>query len=119
MFDLCRWAQEYFRYHSFSTKVKACSVVSTDEVLKLAGVDAFTIAPHLLRELAAEEVGSKDHWQASIFHPNSHTKDLLLAKPNFLHSEVGWRGAYAESDAGKGRLKTTQVRFSPACMFYI
>lgn len=53
-FDVCVAAQRYFRELGYKTKCLPASLVSTEEVLRLAGADHITVAPGLLRELAAE-----------------------------------------------------------------
>lgn len=106
IFNVCTKAQAYYEQHSIPTRVKACSVISVDECMQLAGVAAFTIAPSLLQELADahQPVGKLD--SLSVFD-----KGLVEAGPieTFGTNELKFRAAFAKSDGGKGRLKTMQV----------
>ncbi|KAF2420708.1 transaldolase [Tothia fuscella] len=113
IFDIVLQAQKFYRQHQYATKVKACSVVNVEEVLKLAGVDAFTIAPALLRDLAASHTAPEEVRTKSIFHAeaaeNGNGKGSGPEKRPSVNKEVAWRDAYAKSDNGKGRVKTTQA----------
>ncbi|KAJ9644464.1 hypothetical protein H2199_003427 [Coniosporium tulheliwenetii] len=52
-FGVCVAAQRYFRKWGYRTQCLPASLVSTAEVLRLAGADHITVAPPLLRGLAA------------------------------------------------------------------
>ena len=48
-------AQQYYKEHGYPIRVKACAAVNTEQILKLAGVDAFTAPADQLQELVDME----------------------------------------------------------------
>ncbi|KAI4090961.1 MAG: hypothetical protein L6R37_007816 [Teloschistes peruensis] len=52
IFDIVVDAQHYYRQHNYPIRMKACAALSVDQILKLAGVDAFTAPADQLQELA-------------------------------------------------------------------
>ncbi|KAI4195793.1 MAG: hypothetical protein LQ350_006987 [Teloschistes chrysophthalmus] len=55
IFDIVVDAQHYYRQHNYPIRMKACAALSVDQILKLAGVDAFTAPADQLQELANME----------------------------------------------------------------
>lgn len=99
-------AQQYYEQHSYPTKVKACAVISVDEIMALAGVAAFTIAPNFVYELAKMHEPEESAAARSRF--NSKAKQQNVKRMNFSN-ESEYRKAFAENDAGNGEAKTKQV----------
>lgn len=109
---LCAEAQRYYQQHYYPTKVKACSAISLDEVLQLAGVAAFTIPPDLLRELAATPYSEGEMYGKSLF--NQKAADVkAMPKQSFIDDEAKYRLAFTRRSEGKGYAGTIQVRNSP------
>ncbi|KAL8677881.1 MAG: hypothetical protein Q9186_005723 [Xanthomendoza sp. 1 TL-2023] len=55
IFDIIVDAQRYFKEHGYPIRVKACAALTTDQILRLAGVDAFTAPADQLQELVNME----------------------------------------------------------------
>ncbi|KAF7502160.1 hypothetical protein GJ744_006874 [Endocarpon pusillum] len=110
IFDLCVEAQQYYKQHSYSTKVKACSVISMEEVLQLAGVAAFTIPPELLRELATSHESEQKLADLSLFQtPQIKNAQRENNLQSFVDDEAKFRIAFTRRDDGKGQMKTIQA----------
>jgi transaldolase len=109
IFGLCVKAQAYYEHHAINTRVKACSVISVQECMQLAGVAAFTIAPPLLEELAVTREAAAKLGNTSLFN---QSKIEARAMESFIEDEHKYREAFGKSDGGKGRLKTIQVQSS-------
>lgn len=103
-------AQQYYEQHSYPTKVKACAVISVDEIMALAGVAAFTIAPEFVYELAKMHEPEESAAARSRFNSQAKQQDIKLI--NFSN-ESGYREAFAKNDAGNGEAKTKQVLPNP------
>ncbi|KAI4171222.1 MAG: hypothetical protein LQ343_004428 [Gyalolechia ehrenbergii] len=67
IFDIIVNAQRYYEHHSYPTRVKACAAVTTEQILQLAGVHAFTAPADQLRELASMEESAVKVAQRSRF----------------------------------------------------
>ncbi|KAL8779758.1 MAG: hypothetical protein Q9213_006786 [Squamulea squamosa] len=67
IFDIIVNAQRYYEQHSITTRVKACAAVNVEQILKLAGVHAFTAPGDQLRELASMEEPAAKMTQRSLF----------------------------------------------------
>lgn len=110
IFDTVITAQQYYEQHSYPTKVKACAVISVDEIIALAGVAAFTIAPAFVYELAKMHEPEESVAARSRF--NSQAKQQDIKRINFSN-ESQYREAFAKNDAGNGEAKTKQVLPTP------
>lgn len=106
IFDTVITAQRYYEQHSYPTKVKACAVISADEIMALAGVAAFTIAPNFVYELAKMHEPAETAAARSRF--NIQAKQQEIERKDFSN-EFGYREAFAKRDGGNGEAKTNQV----------
>lgn len=104
--------------------MKACSIISIEEILQLAGVAALTIPSDLLRDLSAAHQPEQKMAELSLFRdesrqvkagekaaPRASSADLQLQ--NFVDDEAKFRIAFARREDGKGYMKTIQVRENP------
>ena len=107
IFDTVITAQRYYEQHSYPTKVKACAVISTDEIMALAGVAAFTIAPDFVYELAKMHEPEESAAARSRF--NIQAKQQEIERKDFSN-ESEYREAFAKNDGGNGEAKTKQVQ---------
>ncbi|KAL8990412.1 MAG: hypothetical protein Q9177_000922 [Variospora cf. flavescens] len=138
IFDIIVEAQRYYEQHSCSTRVKACAAVNVEQILKLAGVHAFTAPADQLRELSTMEESAAKVAQRSLFskemaseRTNGHTNGDVtngdvtngntngvangptsgtMEKLSFIDDEAKFRLAFARADEGRAQLKTAQVR---------
>ena len=102
-------AQRYYEQHSYATRVKAAGLLSVDEAMKLAGVASLTVAPDLLRTLSKTEEQESELVDRSLFVERTKIKDQETEYNTFIDDETGYRKAFAESEGGKGQVKTAQV----------
>lgn len=109
IFDLCVKAQKYFEQYSYATRVKACSLISVDEVMQVAGVAALTLPPTLLHPLSEMTEPEAKVAALSLFKHNTKMEGQEVERRSFLDEEAQFREALAKRDGGKGRVKTTQV----------
>lgn len=106
IFDTVIMAQQYYEQHSYPTKVKACAVISVDEIMALAGVAAFTIAPNFVYELA--KIHEPEESAAARSRFNTQAKQQKIERQDFSN-ESEYREAFAKNDSGNGEAKTKQV----------
>src|SRR5271154_3417239 len=97
IFGLCVRAQQYYENHSYTTRVKACSLISVDEVMQLAGVAALTLPPTLLQALSATEEPEGQLAGLSLFKPKAVQEEDMERK-SFINDEAKFREAFAKSD---------------------
>ncbi|KAL8866234.1 MAG: hypothetical protein Q9174_006422 [Haloplaca sp. 1 TL-2023] len=155
IFDVVIDAQNYYRQHGYPIRMKACAALNTDQILQLAGVDAFTAPVEQLQELqdregppppsffdndgeekangtANGEVNGTTNGHANgetngyangetngqtNGHANGETNGHVakghskknLEKISFIDDESAYRLAFANSNDGKGQMKTTQA----------
>lgn len=102
--------QRYYEQHSYQTKVKACAVISVDEIMALAGVAAFTIAPQFAHELSQMQEPEETAAARSRFNIQAKQQDAAEMKRKDFTNESEYREAFAKSDGGNGEAKTKQVR---------
>ena len=104
---LCVEAQHYYQAHSIPTKVKACGAKTADEIMALAGIDAFTTMPHDLAALAKESydpLGAlPDMFAARIDSPKSQEKI------SYINDEAKYRIEFAKEGDGLPQYKLMQV----------
>ena len=106
---LCHEIQQYYKKHSYPTKVKAAGLLSVDEAKALAGVSSVTVAPDLLRTLDRTPATGNDIEKSSLFRQGTVVDEGLLARKTYVKDEQGWRDAFARSYGGKGEWKTHEV----------
>lgn len=102
-------AQRYFEQHSYATRVKAAGLLSVDEAIKLAGIASLTIAPDLLRTLSKTEEQESQLVERSLVFERTKVGEQETQYNTFIDNETGYREAFAESEGGKGQVKTAQV----------
>ncbi|KAG8631063.1 hypothetical protein KVT40_000203 [Elsinoe batatas] len=103
-FDLTHAAKLYFSRIGADTKVMPASLTSVDEIIRLIGkADHITIAPHLLRELAAKPAGSL---------PTPEVKVSAEVQPladgeycSVVQDEIAFRMAMTRSKEGRNEKK--------------
>ncbi|KZN90777.1 Transaldolase [Penicillium chrysogenum] len=106
--SVCVQAQQFYRQNSLPTRVKACVTLSIDELIMLAGVDALTIAPAVLKELAAIERPQEELDSMSLFAINAKATEAV-SYPSYIDSESQYRVEFAASEGGKAQFKTAQA----------
>ncbi|RAL15801.1 transaldolase [Aspergillus homomorphus CBS 101889] len=108
LLNLCVQVQEYFTQHNISTRVKACSCMSINEILQLSGVAAHTIPPEDLENLASmnETVASLE--SKSLFKRKATTAEQQ-ARRSYIDDEAGYRVQFAASDGGRGQTRLYQA----------
>ncbi|KAJ9489087.1 hypothetical protein VN97_g4201 [Penicillium thymicola] len=104
---LCVQAQQFYKKRSINTKVKACAMLSVDEILQLAGVDALTIMPQDLENLQKGTGCVRLVENQSLFGGNSMSDHSDY--PSYLDDESTYRLDFARSGQGKGQYKLMQV----------
>ncbi|OQE28197.1 hypothetical protein PENFLA_c005G02849 [Penicillium flavigenum] len=105
---VCVQAQQFYRQNSLPTRVKACVTLSIDELIMLAGVDALTIAPTVLKELAATERPQEELEGMSLFAKTAKATEAV-SYPSYIDSESGYRVNFAAREGGKAQFKTAQA----------
>lgn len=106
---LCLRIQTYFERHSYATRVKAAALLSVDETMELAGVASVTIAPDLVRKLSEQEEAQTSLGERSLFTGEASAGGKDTERMTFLDDEAGFRKAFAQSEGGRGAVKTEQV----------
>ena len=113
-FDLCVKAQRYYQQYSYPTHVKACSLLSVDEVMRLAGVSALTLTPNLLEALSAAHQPEAVLTERSMFG-DSKTSGHPIERLNYIDYEANFRSVF---NNGKGQVQTIQV-CSPQTVLFL
>lgn len=106
---LCVQVQQLYKKRSINTKVKACAMLSVDEILHLAGVDALTILPEDLDKLQKGTGCVRLVEYQYLFGGNSMSDHSDY--PSYLDDESTYRLDFARSGQGKGQYKLMQVVF--------
>ncbi|KUJ23345.1 transaldolase [Mollisia scopiformis] len=101
---LCLQAQRLYEENGLKTQVLPASLTLTDEIMVLAGVHHITIAPGLLKELAAAPASSLS--VTSLFD-EATTKALPFV--SYKDSEAAYRIAFTRSGNGEGERKLGQA----------
>lgn len=109
-FPLCHKAQKYFQIHPSNpkTQVLPASLISIDDVMRLAGVHHITVSPALLMELSLTKSMKKKY--IPIF-PDEDLRDVI---GNFdfryiLKDESRWRLAFTMAEEGESERKLGQA----------
>ncbi|QUC19057.1 uncharacterized protein UV8b_03298 [Ustilaginoidea virens] len=105
-FPFTRLSQHYYAAHALRTQVLAASLTSTDQVMQLAGVHHITVAPPLLRQLAATDAAS---WTGSLGTYLAQPVSLDAEYDAILDDESAWRLAFARSAFGASEAKLVQA----------
>ena len=111
IFNLCLHAQQYFAHHAYPTHVKAAALLTVDDAIRLSGITAVTLEPHLLEALAAAHEPEAALAQRSIFSSSVNDKsngDGWEEKVSYIDNEAGFRAAMRR---GHGDRQTVQVSF--------
>ena len=85
--------------------------------MKLAGVASLTVAPDLLRTLSKTEEQESELVDRSLFVERTRIKGQETEHKAFIDNETGYRKAFAESEGGKGQVKTAQV-YTPSSYYF-
>ncbi|OQE36060.1 hypothetical protein PENCOP_c012G03524 [Penicillium coprophilum] len=108
IFGVCMQAQQFYRQKSLPTRVKACVTLNLDEIIMLAGIDALTITPQVLKDLAATERPQEEVEGMSLFgRPAKATEPVTY--PSYIDCESQYRIHFAASEGGKAQFKTAQA----------
>ncbi|KAJ5158956.1 Aldolase-type TIM barrel [Penicillium coprophilum] len=107
LLSMCVQAQQFYKKRSMSTKVKACAMISLDEILQLAGVDALTITTGDLKNLQKGTGCKCLNESQSLFHDNYITDSSDY--PSYVDDESTYRLEYSRSGQGAGQYKLTQA----------
>lgn len=81
-----------------------------DETKDLAGVASLTIAPDLVRKLSELEEAETTVSERSLFNKSAKTEAKDMERMAFLDDEAAFRKAFAQSESGRGAVKTEQVK---------
>ncbi|CAD6444456.1 93cd2f4a-2b76-4ac1-8af5-373134889430 [Sclerotinia trifoliorum] len=103
---LCHEIQQFYRKNNLKTKVLPASLTNIDEIMMLAGVDHITIAPALLRELAATSV--EGYTVGSLFD-EVEKEEIKYKLREYAEFESEWRIAFTRSGKGEGERKLSQA----------
>lgn len=101
---LCLQAQRLYEAQGSKTQVLPASLTSTDEIMALAGVHHITIAPGLLKELAAAPASSLS--VTSLFDEAATKAQPFIS---YKDNEAAYRIAFTRSGKGEGERKLGQV----------
>ena len=101
-------AQRYYERHGFPTMIKACSLTSMEETLKLAGVAHMTLPLHWLQALKTSERSQAELLSLSLFS-NEKVATRVEERISYIDDESGYRAAFAKVEGGKSERKTKQV----------
>ncbi|CAI7565104.1 unnamed protein product [Penicillium glandicola] len=105
---VCVQAQQFYRQKSLPTRLKACVTLNLDELIMLAGIDALTIAPKVLKVLAATERPQEEVEGMSLFAKAPKATEAV-EYPSYIDSESQYRVHFAASEGGKAQFKTAQA----------
>ncbi|UNI24874.1 Transaldolase [Purpureocillium takamizusanense] len=112
-FAFCREAQAYYVARGHRTRVLAASLTSVDEVMQLAGVQHVTVAPGLLRELAARDAASST-WDGGSSSSSRLGEYFAQGQPVREDMEASWEGVGYDGlvrDEGAWRLAFARSGF--------
>lgn len=73
-FDVFVQIQKYYAQYAIPTKVKACAFFTAEQALEVAGVDALTLPPDMLEEMAkSKEVADELDGRSRFFGSNHNS----------------------------------------------
>ena len=108
-FDLCVNAQRYYEINGYTTRVKVAGLLTIDQAVRLAGSSSMTVAPALLQELSETQRSEAEAVSQSLFLKPGIAQEHKLEHRAFIDDEKTYREAFANSNDGKGAMKTTKV----------
>ena len=103
--SLCVAIQRYYERNSIKTQVLPASLISTEEVMGLAGVRHMTIAPALLEQLSRSENVTRSLFDEPAVSPSGPGPSTI----SFLNDEAAYRIAFTRANLGKAETKLTEV----------
>ncbi|KAJ5608180.1 Aldolase-type TIM barrel [Penicillium hordei] len=105
---VCVQAQQFYQQNSLPTRLKVCVTMNLDELIMLAGIDALTITPKVLKVLAATERLQEEVESMSLFAKTTMTTEVVKYL-SYIDSESQYRVHFAASEDGKAQFKTAQA----------
>ncbi|KAJ5214347.1 Aldolase-type TIM barrel [Penicillium cf. viridicatum] len=105
---VCGQAQQFYDQNSLPTRLKACVTMNLDELIMLAGIDALTITPKVLKVLAATERPQEEVESMSLFAKTAKATEVVKY-PSYIDSESQYWVHFAASEGGKAQFKTAQA----------
>ncbi|PHH92377.1 hypothetical protein CDD83_7659 [Cordyceps sp. RAO-2017] len=109
-------AQQYYRQHGISTKVKACAFMTSEEIISFAGVDAMTVPAEVLEELSSktdvpENLGARSVIQNFAQPPSKQPERL-----SYINDKSKFDRAFTTNGRGKAK---TEDAIAVFCNFQI
>lgn len=92
--------------------------MNIDELIMLAGIDALTVTPKVLKVLAATERPQEEVESMSLFAKTAKATEVVKY-PSYIDSESQYRVHFAASEGGKAQFKTAQVRIHLQLVFLV
>ena len=111
IFAVAARAQRYFERFGYSTRVKACSLISMEETLRLAGIANVTLPLHWLQALNESKKSEAELLSLSVFAEGNVTTSAE-ERLSFINDEKTYRRAFAAVEEGKAERKMKQVSIS-------
>ncbi|KAL4928913.1 aldolase [Aspergillus undulatus] len=108
LLDICVQAQRWYERKSIPTKVKACATVGVEQIIKLAGVAAFTIEPDDLRTLQSTHWDAKDIEKMCLFATENCAQETV-EYGSYIDDEAKFRADFARADEGKAQRKLIEA----------
>ncbi|KAJ5870640.1 Aldolase-type TIM barrel [Penicillium solitum] len=105
---ICVQAQQFYHQNSLPTRVKACVTLNLDELIMLAGIDALTIAPKVLKVLTSTERPKEEMESMSLFAKTAKVTEIVKYA-SYTDCESQYRVHFAASEGGKAQFKTAQA----------
>jgi transaldolase len=103
-------AQNYFQTQSIATKVKACANYNLEEIINLAGIAAFTIAPSDLQKLASTPLPRGFKQNPDLLGSSAIDVQARMASLTYVNEEGRYRVDFSARDGGLAQYKLLQVR---------
>ncbi|RJE26999.1 Transaldolase [Aspergillus sclerotialis] len=108
LLGLCVKAQKYYEQHCIATLVKACSCMSMDEIIQLAGVAAHTIPPQDIDTLRTMHLSEAQLNSQSLFKNDAWAVGSQKRR-SYIDDEVRYRVEFAAAENGDGQAKLFQA----------
>lgn len=115
---ICVQAQQFYHQNSLPTRVKACVTLNLDELIMLAGIDALTIAPKVLKVLTSTERPKEEMESMFLFAKTAKVTEIVKYA-SYIDCESQYRVHFAASEGGKAQFKTAQVRIRFQLVFVV
>ncbi|OQD95135.1 hypothetical protein PENSOL_c022G10295 [Penicillium solitum] len=101
-------SQQFYHQNSLPTRVKACVTLNLDELIMLAGIDALTIAPKVLKVLTSTERPKEEMESMFLFAKTAKVTEIVKYA-SYIDCESQYRVHFAASEGGKAQFKTAQA----------